>query len=358
MKVFLPSAIVLLIFFHSLMGLSQSGTKSSDSRILHTTASKYEKCNISTPTGIKAYYSEIAKINSKYVSFTEAAGVLVSFGHDCIIPANSLFFAATNMRKSDRKETWLKYISENYVDYDNTGIGAASDYQPEVNALLNSFRWFEMDGPLSRKNAKRFHSQINILSKSKIEVQFKPKSNDNSIKYNYEGSIYINSETNEIDSINLLKCKRYSYQHNKFVLGWMRIVFEWNDDKCWPKTIISGYNIDEIELVTTFKTLSTKPTYINLEKDDFNLFLEFQISPVVMFESSYWEQNDFVSKNTLQQIEKDIGSKRTLNQQFKENSNQPYRVMKLPNGEIFPNKDCEKYIFYNKRIGKLLELID
>lgn len=233
-----------------------------------------------------------------------------------------------------------------------------SDYQTEINALLNSFRWFEIDGPLNRKNTKRYNSQIKKIDNSTIEVKFKPNLTDSLIKYNYEGSVFVNSESNQIDSVHIYMGKRYSYQHDSFVIGWMKIILEWNENKCWPQEIISGYVMNEIELVTTLKTLSKKPTYINLDKNDFNVFIEVQVSPLIRFEGKYWENNEFLSKSTMVQIQKDLNGKKTLQQQFIENCNKPYRIRKLPNGEFYPKSDSEMYIYFKNRMDVLLELVN
>ncbi len=351
---FLLAKIIIQFTFLPLYSHAQPGF---EGRMWNTIASGYGKYNISKPYGIKTYYSEIAKVNDKYVAFTDAVGILLSFGHDYLIPLNSLNFINTNMRKSDRHPVWLSYLEKNFFDPDNPEAPPPSCYQPEVTVLLNAFRRFELNGPLNRRKTRHYNVELTKTGDDYVELRFGHKPEKPDI-YHYLGVFFINTELNQIDSAHINKARWYSYQHREVIDGWLKIYYAWDKNSCWLERIEGGYVMNEKELTVTMQTLSSNPKLNPLSERGFSAFMIFSANPIITYDSQFWKENEFIPASKMKTIERDLGDAKSLQQQFSSNNNKPYFTGKMPNGEIYPDTNDHNYRHVKERLPELIKMVE
>lgn len=324
---------------------------------LNSLARYYDNTIIKESHIMKAYYCEYAKYNEQYVSFTDAVGVFMSFGDVCNIPSNCMVFYPINMRKSDRDSTYLKLLEAVHEKKENKSFGLRSDYQPEIVAVLNAYKWFEIDGPLNRKKTKLFDSSVKKVNNEILEIQFKTKKKFEHSVHDYEGSIFYNIEKNTIDSVKVIKGKKFCYQYHTFVYGYMNISYDSDGGRLWPNTITVGYKDKQIETFSKVSILNEKPTLIYLSENDFGYFAANQVYSFVYYNEKNWKQYNLNQCHSFNEFKKSTIGASSLEKQFVNNSNQPFSVGKSPENKIFPPNDWEVFEYIRKRTPELLELL-
>jgi hypothetical protein len=348
--------VALLIAFTPSIVFSQLSFKENNA--LKTIASLYDNTILKDSHISNAYYCEYAKHGGMFVSYTDAIGILLSFGDVCYIPSNCMIFTPINMRKSNRDKSWLKYIETINDEIDNESFYIRSDFQPEINSVLNAFKWFEIHGPLNRNNYKYFNASITLSSSETIKVVFSPKKRHENTTNHYEGIMYYNYEKNKIDSIIVSKGKKYSYQYERFVYGSIKIKYGWNGMNHWPQTIEVGYKDRNMETYSRIVLLDNNPTSTSLIKSDFDYYGSAQPVVFVNYHKQQWiEINLKPCYEFYDFIESEIGGSKNIEMQFVNNSNRPFAIKKRKNNNIHPPNDWEVFEYIRKRTPELLELL-
>ncbi|MBS4014394.1 MAG: hypothetical protein KGZ97_11665 [Bacteroidetes bacterium] len=350
-------SLFFIIFCYFISGISYSNDgKISAKRIHKTIAIKYTKLNIAKTYGMKAYYMEYGKIDNKYVSFTDATGLLLSFGHNHHIPSGSLVFANINMRKSKRSQSWLDFLKKNFELDENNDNTPPTDFQPEIVSLLNAFRWFEINGPLNHTNLKHFNVEVSSDYNKLYVLSFSPKLGKKDSKHDYTGHIYINPQQNSIDSVYIINGGWYSNQQRTFIDGWLKVYYGWGNDKCWPREISGGYILDNMELFVTIKTISNKPTLIEFNEND-KLIPGVVRNPLIKYNKPFWNNTEQICIKKMQSIEKELNMSESLEMQFINNDNTIYFSRMNHKGETLPKSNEYRYLYVYNRLNELYNYI-
>lgn len=340
--------IFSVVIISVLAACGNTNTKNADvtQNIIQKAIDKHNTNIIDNQYAIEGYYYGCGSIGNDCVSFAEGIGLLVSHGNESLIPTSSLTFLPINMRKSKPNINWLDYM-KNFYDKMGGELIEQSDFPPEYISLLNAFRRFEIVGPLSNKMNQYYNFSLLNQEDNCISVSFSAK---NEIPYySYEGILYINNSSLQIDSINVFKTQYYSNQHAEFIDGYINIKYSHSNNINWPSKIAGGYLKDELKLSVSFQTLNEITKTVEIRQDDYQLMHSFSENPNVLFYVEEWDKYELLYNITSKRINCNC----ELSKNIKPLHNQPFYTALYIDGEESPEwtEDEASYI-----INKIAEL--
>lgn len=269
-----------------------------------------------------ASYREKAKVSNQYVAYSEGYGHLISLGYNFMIPVDNFSLLLDNIRKADSKKLWKEFLSNLY---EQTEVSNQSDICPEYNALLSSYRWFEINGPLSINNKEKYDYKLINTNKdfNKKVIYFSP--NDTLQKYLYYGAITFDIETDQIEHIIFDRCRLYSEPFRQWITAVLTIDFIKINKKIYLSKLDAFYTKEEFQhwvSVSAIDPSVTETKFTNNECVNLNMN---DNNPLVFYNEAEWEKHLIRFDDDFDDIKKDLESDSiSLSDQFSRNSGKNY----------------------------------
>ncbi|MDP3442652.1 MAG: hypothetical protein Q8T08_07280 [Ignavibacteria bacterium] len=250
-----------------------------------------------------ACYREKAKVANHYVAYSEGYGHLISLGYNFKIPVDNFSLLLDNIRKADSKKSWKKYVA-NY--HKNSEVPNDSISYPEYNALLSSYRWFEINGPLSDKNKGKYDYKLINSNKdlNKKVIYFSPK--DTLQKYLYHGAITFNMETYQIEHITFDGYRLYSEPFREWVTSVLTIDFININKKLYFSKLDAFYTKKDLEHWISICAIDTSVNKTVLTEDECVSLNVNDSNPMVLYDESEWENHSINFDKDFEDIKKDL----------------------------------------------------
>jgi hypothetical protein len=267
-----------------------------------------------------ASYREKAKVSNHYVAYSEGYGHLISLGYNFMIPVDNFSLLLDNIRKADSKKPWEEFLV-NHDRHKHTEVTNDSIIYPECDALLSSYRWFEINGPLSDKNNEKYDYRLINTNKDlkKKVIYFSP--NDTLQKYLYYGTITFDIGTNQIEHIKFDRFHLFSEPFREWITAVLTIDFININKKIYLSKLDAFYTKEELQHwvsvsaidSTVTETKFTNNECVNLNMNDSN--------PLVFYNEVEWEKHLIRFDDDFDDIKKDLESDNiSLSDQFSRNS--------------------------------------
>lgn len=266
----------------------------------------------------RASYTEMAKVNNHFVAFSEGYGNLISLGNSFMIPVDNYCLLLNNIRKADSKTQWKNFLTN---IYSQTDISNQSDICPSFNALLSSYRWFEINGPLSDENKDRYLYKLidsGEASTRKI-INFSPC--DSLHKYLYYGTIIFETKTNHLKSIQLDSCCFYSEPFQRWTTASMNIDYSYNKEKIYLSNLDAFYKIEKLQHWISVNAPDSIAYKISLKKNECTQLNMNDNNPLIHYNDRDWERDFTNSNKCFSDIKKDLElDNLPIDEQFKRNA--------------------------------------
>lgn len=295
---------------------------------------------------LKIHCLEKAKVDKHHVAFSEGYGHLISLGYDFMIPVDNYSLLFDNIRKATSKQPWIEYLSNTYKQ---TNIFKQSDICPSYNALLNSYRWFEINGPLSFRNKDKYEYELVNPNSSlnNFSIYFSPS--DTLRKFSYYGTIIFDSETNLLKKVELDSCLFYSEPLRERILASLSVDFIFRDKCIYLSELSANYSIDNLEHWIEIEVVDSVVNDIFLSMNECKQLSLNDSNPMVVYNKFDWEEHfKKINKNYIE-IKNDLETNNiSLDRQFLKNSGSSFYSMKTSG-----KKDNIDYELINSIKGKI-----
>lgn len=265
-----------------------------------------------------ASYQEKAKLADHYVEYSTGYGHLISLGYNFKIPVDNFSLLLDNIRKADSKKSWKKYVA-NY--HKNSEVPNDSISYPEYNALLSSYRWFEINGPLSDKNKGKYDYKLINSNKdlNKKVIYFSP--NDTLQKYLYYGTITFNLKTNQIGHIKFDRFHLFSEPFREWITAALIVDFINLNKKIYFSKLDAFYTKNDLQHWISISAADTSVTKTLLTEDESVSLNVNDSNPMVLYDEGEWENHSINFDKDFEDIKKDLElDNLSLTDQFIRNS--------------------------------------
>lgn len=308
---------------------------------------KYQETKAENAFITEGHYREKSTVNGEYQMYTEGLGYLVSLGHDFIIPRDNLSFLLKNVKKSNRKEDWLALMKYLYKD---TPVTNQTDFTPGYNSLFSCFRRFEIKGPLSKNSELEyvFEKEKEIIKSEKIiyKIDFKPLEIISSEQKYYEGSLYVDTKTNQILKIVMHTAPFYSEPFRKWIKnGSLIIDYIYQNNQCYFTRLRSSYEISNVSHSIELNVVNGNIYNLILSEKDKDSFFNYDINPLVKYNKKEWDTYSFTKEKNINNIKKDLEKNISLEEQYIDNSGKPFYMSTFPGHKQF-DKDMNNIYKY------------
>ncbi|MCH8557366.1 MAG: hypothetical protein LAT84_06090 [Balneolia bacterium] len=300
-------------------------------RLMRSVSDNYENDTLSEPFVARAYYMEKARCEESWCMFTEGEGYLRSFGYDAPVEVQNAIFVPSVIYKSDRTEAW----KENMDGYRNTfpKYDYFSDTQTGFPSLTSCFRFFELNGPLMQPRRHSFSvssSEYQPEESSMLSIDF---ITDSSRGPSYEGRMLVDVESERVHHISLSKVPFHSVNFFRWLNAQSEISISYVNERAFVSEM--SVMIDRRGVDYTISTRFSEPVLYTEEFTESEYFL-IQAQMVNPWISEVGSLDHFESYfiNDMTQIRSDLEFEKTLEQQFVDNSNQPWRYNLDSAGEV------------------------
>lgn len=319
-------------------------------RLMRSVSDNYQKDILSEQYVSEGEFVEKARCGGNWCLFTEGEVYLRSYGYDATVKVDNFILIPTVIYKSDRTDKWKATMD----GYESTfpDFKYFSDTQPGKRALLSGFRFFEMNGPLTQPRRYRFSVSAKEQQPDAPGLLSIDFVTDSSRDQPYKGRMLIRTEDERVQRIILDRVPFHSVNF-----------FRWHDDA--QSDIAFGYwngraYLSEITTRLVHREVdymvsarfgkpvlhdweTTVREYFRIQNHTANPWVPELVS-LDRFESR------FISD--LSAIRADLEHGKTLEQQFIDNSNQPWRYNLLHNGEIHFMHDGESVFEYARTVAE------
>lgn len=261
-----------------------------------------------------AYY-EKASFNGKYIMYNEAYGYMLSEGENASIPIDNFYFICTNFGKSFRNSRWLDYLENTYAKSEVSK--KQTDIQsPGYQAAINSFRRFELSGPLNPEYYNEYEYSIIEQDSTTKKIDFASKTISN-----VGGTIFYDDEY-QISKIYLNNFKFYSEPLKTFKTANLIVEFGFYNQQTLLSSVLVDFKDKELQHIISIK-LSGKPTSkFQLTENDWNILFFNDCCPFVEYVHS--AKHKFLD-DEIDNVRKDLEADGTsLEDQFIANNGTEY----------------------------------
>lgn len=291
-------------------------------RLMRNVSQNYENDILSEPYIAKAKYMEKARCEGTWCMFTEGEGYLRSFGYDAPVEVQNALFVPGIIYKSDRTEAW----KANMDGYRNTfpEYDYFSDTQSGFLSLTPCFRFFELNGPLMQPRRHLFSvssTEYQPEESSMLSIDF---ITDSSRGPSYEGRMLVDVESEQVHHISLSKVPFHSVNFFRWVNAQSEISISYVNGRAY----VSEISVMSVRRGIDYKISARygKPVIYAEEFTESEYFL-LQAQMINPWVSELRSIGHFKSNfiNDMTQIRSDLELEKKLEQQFVDNSNQPWR---------------------------------
>lgn len=324
------SSIILLILIQIMVASCTASNGDDPSNRIRLASNDYFSAILQDGYVAPARYVEAATCDGAYCMFTLADGYLHSAGYDAIIPVANFSFMSRNLLKSDRTEPWMNTLEASYREMPT--FSYHSDVQPGIGSLFSAFRFFEKNGPLSKRSDYQFELIPNdsSIANGLLGIRFDPRD-----RGNYRGIIWLGKEDNRIRKIELEAMPFYSQNFQQWVWAKGRFVYESVDDLL----VVNEITIETTNSGVVYKIslLNEHPIELNriVPEQEFVYLERVKLNPFVVYEPSKSDAlfNSF-SWLDMEAVRAGLETGTTLEEQFQNNSGKPYLYRRDGNGNI------------------------
>ena len=323
-------------------------------KIISRVVKQYNQNIRKTPYITKTYFREKAKCQGKYCMLTEGYGYLHSAGYDCMVPVDNFAFLCENIRKSDRKSSWLALLKYRYKQVPE--VKHQTDIAPGYNSLLSAFRWFEKNGPLSKKKHDRYLYKLDTTihqngNKVLLGVRF------NSVEdYTYSGILYIENKSYNIDHVVLDICDFFSKPFWNWVDANATIRYKYYEGQCFFSSMKVYYKKEDIKHWIEINIYSPPMITIEVTDKEYSILFNNDPNPFVIYNESNWTKYNIPLDCDMANIRKDMETEKLLEEQFKSNSGKPYLITTLKFGEDDTDKREKGYKYVQEKIREFSKM--
>jgi hypothetical protein len=280
----------------------------------------YDQHKRKSPYLAKTYYKEKAMHDGKYVMFNEGIGYLVFSGLDVDFPLLDHFILFTNFRKSNPKEEWLDYLNNLYS---TTDIRNQSDIPPSNGVTFVSFRRFELNGPLDKKNINNFNYSndscgslpgINCLSFESITKN----------EFSFSGDIYYDEINYDITMVELDLCPYYSEAFRDHLNARLSVKYASYDGISYISSLHLEFEKENLKQWVDIVVLDQKTDVLNLNNDDY-ITMVGTGNPFIRYTKEEWGKYNIPADKDISIIKEHLEYEdKDLETQFVNNSGLPY----------------------------------
>lgn len=325
---FLIKGLIYIYIISLLVQISCTHSKDNESGDIDKLINWYDQHKRQSPYLAKIYYKEKATHDGKYVMFNEGIGYLVFSGLDVELPLLNHFILFTNIRKSNRKEKWLDYLNNLYS---TTEFRNQSDIPPSNQVTFVSFRRFELDGPLNKKNINNFNYSrdscgslpgINCLSfESKITNEF-----------SFSGDIYYDAKNYGIAMVNLDICPYYSEAFRQHLSAKLSVKYASNNGVIYISGLQLEFEKENLKQWVDIEVIDQKTDVLNLCNDDYMSLVAAGKNPWIIYSKEEWKKYNLPVDNDISTIKEHLEyDDKDLETQFLNNSGLPYYTREAMN---------------------------
>ncbi len=324
-------------------------------RLMRSVSDNYQNDILSEQYVSEGEFVEKARCGGKWCLFTEGEVYLRSYGYDATVEVGNFILIPTVIYKSDRTDKWKATMD----GYESTfpDFKYLSDTQPGKHALLTGFRFFEMNGPLNHPRRYRFSVSTEEQQPDEpglLSIDFVSNSSRGTT---YKGRMLISTEVERVQRIILDQVPFHSMNffrwHNN---AQSKITFGYCNGRAYLSEISTRLDHREVEYLVAARFgkpimhdwETTAREYFRIQNHTANPWVPELVS-LDRFESR------FVSD--LSAIRADLEHEKNLEQQFVDNSNQPWRYNRKHNGEIHFGHAGEAVFEYARTVAEKIRKV-
>lgn len=323
-------------------------------RLMRNVSGNYQNDILNEQYVSKGSFLEKASCDGVWCMFTEGEIYVRSYGYHAIVQKFILIPVVTY--KSDRTERW----KQNMEGYESTfpDFEYFSDTQPGKSPLLSGFRFFEQHGPLSEPRQHSFSISEKILQPDQSGLLSVDFITDSSRQRIYKGRMLVSIDDERVHQIILEQVPFHSVNFFRWLNAESEITFKYVNERAYLSEITTRLDRRGVDYVVSarfdepvlYNAEFNEMDYWDISNQTVNPWVP-EITTLDHFEST------FISD--LSAIRADLEREKTLERQFIDNSNQPWRYNLDFDGEKHLGHSGER-IFENARmvaeeIRKVLE---
>ncbi|HMP98970.1 MAG TPA: carboxypeptidase-like regulatory domain-containing protein [Cyclobacteriaceae bacterium] len=285
-------------------------------KFMQQVSNAYEKQKKKDPQIAIAHYREKAKYDDKYVFFMESIGygMLMGERRDNTAALASYKFFCDNTRESLPADAWLQFRS-------NVGPQPRTKVFNASGSTLNEFGMFELSGPLSKKNNKKYKyelADIYELNKQVVySISFSSADRSGVIDVLKENLQIIKAEYSTRSYISSVFWKRIKAD--------IKIQFNYFEGIPYLSAVETYYNRDGLEHFNSYTVLAQKFNEFDLDQQAFWSFNDWDMNPFIDYRPEEWEVYNIPAEPMWDKIKADLSTAEySLAEQFKLNSGKWY----------------------------------
>lgn len=326
-------------------------------QLMRSVSNNYQNDILSEQYVSEGEFVEKARCGGKWCLFTEGEVYLRSYGYDAVVKVANFILIPRVIYKSDRTDKWkasMDGYESTFPDYKYF-----SDTPPGTSALLTGFRFFEMNGPLTHPRRYRFSVSAEEQQPDDSGLLSIDFVTDFSRGSTYKGRMLIRTEDERVQRIILDRVPFHSVNfHRWHNNAQSEITFGYWNERAYLSEIMTRLDHREVDYMVAARF--GKPELYGWETTDREFFQIQNHStnpwlPEIVFLNRF--ESRFIAD--LSAIRADLEHGKTLEQQFVDNSNQPWRYNLKHNDEIHfghaGESDFEYARTVTEEIRKILE---
>ena len=311
-------------------GLTEAETSLKDgeltdrqlNRLMRNVSQNYQNDILREQFVSQGRFIEKARCDEVWCMFTEGEFFLRSYGYDSPVRVQSFIAFPIAIYKSDRMSGWksnMEGYTSLFPDYEYM-----SDTQTGINPLMSGFRFFEKNGPLSEPRRHSFAisaEEYQPSDQGQLSVDF---ITDASRGPQYTGRMIISREDERVHRITLERVPFHSPNFFRWVNAESDIALAYKGNRAYLAEIETRIDRQGIEYMVAARF--AEPVLHSLEYTDMDYFItqHHTINPWIP-EISSLDHFESLFVADLSQIRADLEGEKSLEQQFVDNSNQPWR---------------------------------
>ncbi len=325
-------------------------------RLMRNVSSNYQNDILSEQYLSKGSFMEKASCDGVWCMFAEGEVYLRSYGYDAPVEVQNFILIPVVTYKSDRTERW----KQNMEGYESTfpDYEYFSDTQPGKVPLLSGFRFFERHGPLSEPRQHSFSISEKTLQPDESGLLSVDFITDSSRQRIYKGRMLVSIDDERVHQIILEQVPFHSVNFYRWLNAESEIMFKYVNERAYLSEITTRLESRGVNYVVSARF--DEPVLYNADYYEMD-YWHIQSQTVNPWVPEITSLDHFESRfiPDLSEIRADLEREKTLEQQFIDNSNQPWRYNLDFNGEKNLGHPGER-IFENARmvaeeIRKVLE---
>lgn len=325
MKFNLRNTLLIFVFCSCL-----SCSKDEDTAFMEEVRNIYNASICKSPYYVQGYFAEYAKYNNRYLAFTDGLGYVLGYGYDYEIPKDNFSFIPYNLRKSNRDIKWISYLRNLYKE---APVVEQSDIPPGCHSLFNTFRFFEEQGPLHEDFLDKYQYATPRVQDNYTCIDFKPDSAKKEQGRYYQGTIFIHSKTLQIQKIELVNSDFYSEPFRKLVKAKVSLRYKHEASTLYLESIETDIEHENLSHHIILQCFGTIKKNIHLTDAECRYLFNQDFAPFVFYDPKDSSIEKFKIKSVYEGVQKSI-TPPSLYSQFLSNSNKPYSITKLTDGQI------------------------